>query len=218
MAHPFANVRQSKVEHARVGRMTGGYAAGGAVHSDEAQDRKLVRKMLQEHERTEGEGGPSKARADRPGRARGGRTNKKAKGVNVNVIVAPQAAPEKEPMLPPSGPMAGPPPPPPPMVPKPMLPPPGPMAGGPPPGPMPPMRASGGAVFEEGKRLGTKVQPSAGKNDLSDMNRGKPVTYKTGGAVESNKAPMGPKFGGGALGGTARLQKAHRAERKFAKA
>lgn len=275
MAHPYASVRQTKVEHSRVGRMTGGYKTGGAVSNKETGAVTGSKPA-----RASGgavEGGAVKSRADRPGRARGGRAPKKAKGVNVNVIVAPQQPPvDKGPMLPPPDlAAAGPPPPMPPMPPKPMMPP-GPMAGGP---PMPPPGgprpfATGGSVFEEGKREGTKVQNTPAKRVvLANMDRPKPVTYKTGGAVkraeggvvedtprpprrppdglrqmnapkvgtypgdptrgsseefaprrktggpvESNKAPMGPKFDGGSRGGSARLEKADRAARVYAKA
>lgn len=239
MAHPFQSVRQSKVEHGRVGRMTSGYAKGGGVHSDEAQDRKLIKKMLAEHEVGEVEGGARKSRADRPGRARGGRAPKgKHKGVNVNVIVAPQNGANKEPLLPPPGLAAGVPPPSPmPMAKPPMMPPPGgpppglgPMAGGPPmppPGASMPIRSHGGrayakggrveSTFEEGRRAGTQVQHSPGKNDQADVGRGKPITYKTGGAIEAPvKGGMGPKFTGGGRGGMARLEKAERAKKSHA--
>ena len=73
------------------------------------------------------------------------------------------------------------------------------MAGPPglPPGGLPPIRsaggrayAKGGAVktgpaFEEGRRLGTKVSHSPNKNDGKELNRGKPVTYKTGGSINA---------------------------------
>lgn len=96
------------------------YARGGKVkHSDEAEDRKLITKMLKEHESKEGEG-----------YARGGRT----KGNTTNIIIASQP---KEAPTPPM-PMALPPGPPP------GGPPMGPPPGGPPPGM--PMRASGGRV------------------------------------------------------------------------
>ena len=109
------------------------------------------------------------------------------------------------PGLPPHPPMAGP----------------GMPPGGPgmmPPG-MPPRRNGGriafakgggiksGAAYEEGIRAGTKVQNNpTGKNDLGNLHRGKPITYKTGGAIEAPKT-MGPKFRGGAGGGEARLEK-----------
>lgn len=239
MAHPFESVRQSKVEHSRVGKMTSGYAKGGAVHGDEAQDRKLIKKMLATHEVGEVEGPASKNRQDRPGRARGGRTPKpKSKGVNVNVIVAPQSSADKEPALPPPGLAAGVPPPmpmpKPPMMPPPGGPPPGlgPMAGGPPlppPGAGLPIRSVGGRAyakggrvgdaFAEGKRLGTKVQSSAGKNDLDQLNRGKPMTYKTGGPINvPAKGGMGPKLSGGSRSGEARLEKAERAKKTYARA
>lgn len=99
------------------------YARGGKVkHSDEAQDRKLITKMMAEHERTEGE----------KGYARGG----KVKGNTTNIIIASQPKDGPTPMPVPM-PMGGPPPGGPPMGP-----PPG--AGGPPPGM--PMRARGGRI------------------------------------------------------------------------
>ena len=79
--------------------------------------------------------------------------------------------------------------------------------------------ASGGAVFEAGRHAGTQVQHSPGKNDGKDIGRGRVVTYKTGGAINASaKGGMGPKFGGGARGGTARLEKEARAKKTYAKA
>ena len=99
------------------------FARGGkAKHSDEAQDRKLITKMMAEHERKEGE----------KGYARGG----KVKGSTTNIaIVMPGAKGGAEPTMP----MAGGAPP---------MPGPGPgMSPGLPPGM--PMRASGGRVGGE---------------------------------------------------------------------
>lgn len=80
-------------------------------------------------------------------------------------------------------------------------------------------RARGGAVFEEGRRNGTQVQPSPGHNDAKDMNRKRVVTYATGGPVNASPTGQhGPKFGGGAMGGKAKMQKAHRAAKTYAKA
>lgn len=150
----------------------GTYAKGGAVHSDEAEDKALIRKMvkkkdLKEHKAEGGfvHGGMPKKRLDKisrqtakgdanamqpypPGKekfARGGKVKAKGK-TQINVIVghgAPQAQPVPVPV--PAGGA--------PIAPRPIMPPPG--AGGPPPmgpgAPLPPgagmpMRARGGKV------------------------------------------------------------------------
>lgn len=219
MAHPHANVRQSKVEHSRVGSLTKGYASGGAVspekavHAHEAKMHKGVPKT-----KFAMGGAVTGTRLDRPARAKGGRVGK---GTNVNIVIAPQGG-----QAPMPGVAAGPPPVPvrPPMADPPM--PPGPPPNmGPPPGM--PIRshggrtyATGGAVkpgpaYEEGKRLGTKVQHAPGKDDQGDVNRPRVITYATGGPVEAPKGKkgMGPKFEGGGRGGLARLQKAARAKK-----
>jgi hypothetical protein len=224
MAHPFQEHRQSKVEHSRVGSLTKGYASGGAVHSDAAQDRKLIKKMMAQHEREEGEdmgGKQPKNRLDRPSRASGGRV----KGATVNINISPRADPSPpNPLaaagmpLPPPGGMPALPPGPPPI-------PPGPPPGGPPMKPPGIMSSGGrayargggvksGPAYEEGKREGTQVTHSGNKNDGKDVGRGKPVTYATGGPINApaGKKGMGPKFGGGGRGGLARLQKAARAK------
>lgn len=224
MAHPYASHRQHSVERSRVSRMAKGYATGGAVHPDEKEDKALVRKMVK-RKALKVEGDQPRHRADRAARKKGGRVNKGKVTVNVitggqppaaGVAMAPPMAPPVA-ALPPGPPPGGPPP-------GAMMPP-----GGPPPDmPMPP-RAHGGRtykkggrvgvnagtkVFEEGRRSGTQVSHDPGKNDLKDMNRPKPITYKTGGKVE---APMGvaaaTKLPGGAGGGEGRLAKAHRASR-----
>jgi len=190
--------RQSSVERSRVGALTQGYKSGGKVrHADAEQDKKLIKKMVG---KDLGDIGGIKAafRHDRPRRASGGKVGKKATTV-VNVITSgAQTPPPAPPMLPPPGAMGpppGPPMPPPGPPPGAMGPPPG--AGGPPPGM--PMRARGGGVnsgtkvFEAGEKAGTKVKPSPGKNTISDMNRGRVVTFATGGGVVSFKA------GGGAV-------------------
>lgn len=266
MAHPFSGSRQTKVEHARVGHITKGYASGGRVkHSDEAEDRKLIKKMLAEEEAKEKkvEGRAAGGRLDRVSRRRGGRMKHKGKSgkTNVNVIVAPQHHPAGDslpaapmaavprppmPVVPPAGvggpppggpPMAGAPGLPPGLPPRPMMPPPGALPPGgpglPPPGAMPIRRrggrsyAKGGAVksgpaFEEGRKNGTQVTHSPNKGDGPNVGRGRVVTYKRGGAVESNlshtiKDGMGPDLGGGGGGARARLEKASRAEKLYAK-
>jgi hypothetical protein len=237
MAHPHHAHRQTKVEHSRVAHITRGYASGGAVCEAPNKPGEL-KKSYKERDSQAVEGGSAKERLDRPGRAmraKGGAVNRahggkvgKHKGTNVNVIVAPQGgAPHPGMMAPPPGvgaagppPMAAPPP-------RPMPPagmPPGgpPMAGGAPPPGMPPRRsggrayAKGGAVksgpaFEEGLKSGTPVQHNeSGKNDQNDVNRGRVVTFRTGGGV---KAGMAPKLPGGAGGGEARLAKERMAKR-----
>lgn len=220
MSHPYQNVRQSKVEHSRAGTMTQAYASGGGVHSDVVADKKLIKKTVKPSA-LRMDGGRVNARQDRPSRASGGRVKKG--NTTVNVIVAPQGGGEKPDMPmppPPMPPMAMAPPPMP--RPGPPMPPPG--VGGPPmpPGPIRSMGgrayASGGAVkpgpaYEEGKSEGTQVSHDPGKNDLKDMNRGRVITYKTGGAVEAprGRKGMGPKLPGGGRGGLARLAKASRA-------
>lgn len=220
MTHPYGDIRQHKVERSRVPAITRGYAAGGAVVSEAPVARKtggrtgksLALKM---------EGGVAKMRADRPGRAKGGRAPK-AK-TNVNVIIAPQgAAPGMAPVpAKPPGPL------PPAMAGPPGMPMPPPGVGGP-----PGLHARGGRayasgggvnagtkVFEAGRKAGTQVQHSDGKMDSKDSGRGKPVTYATGGPVFARPTGQhGPKYGGGGGGGTERSQAAARAARLYKKA
>lgn len=220
MAHPYQSVRQSKVERSRVGSITKGYAAGGAVNASAAELARSA-KALATGGAVAMTGKAPKVRLDRPGRASGGRTN--SKGATVNVIVSPQG--DKPPMPPPMMPPL-PPPGPPPMPPG--LPPGGPPMGGPPGMPPPGIRSMGGRAYAkggavksglawaEGRREGTQVSHSGNKNDGKDIGRGKVITYAKGGPINApkGKAGMGPKFGGGGMGGTARLQKAARAKAK----
>lgn len=238
MAHPY-EAHRDKHTHERVAHITRGYASGGAVrgtgHSDEAADRRLVKKMLAEHERKEMEvEGKLRHRMDRaPRRARGGKVKKHGK-VNVNVVVAPQQHGAPSPGL---APMAGPPPAAVPMRP-PMAGPPGMPPGGP---PMPPpgIRRNGGRAYgkggavkpgpawNEGLKSGTQVQHSPNKSDGKDIGRGRVVTFwaggsvkrKTGGKVESPQgvAPA-TRLPGGSGGGEARLAKERRAARDYARA
>lgn len=189
MAHPYAKFRQSNVERSRVGDLVPNRAAGGKVkHSDEAEDRKLFKKMF----RQEIEGGHAKSRADRPQRARGGKVAKKGTTI-VNVITGGQQqppAPPPMPMPPPGAVPPGPPPGPPPGAMPPGAGPAGPMAGGPPPGM--PMRARGGGVKSVGMDVGTKVQHDKAKAvDIKNMDRPRVVTFNTGGGVVSFKAGGG---------------------------
>ena len=228
MAHPHHEHRDHKVQHRRVAHLTKGYAHGGAVHSDEAEDKALIRKEVK-RSALKVEGKHAKHRSDKPHRAKGGRTNKKGGKTVVNVIAGGHPAPMGGPA------MAGGPPQPmpaaPPMPPRPMMPPPGMPPGGPgmPPG-MPPRRAGGrafakggrvadGPAWNEGRRAGTQVQHTPNKSDGKDIGRGKVITYATGGKVE---APQGvapaTKLPGGSGGGEARLAKERRAERDYKRA
>lgn len=225
MAHPYNKFRQSNVERSRVGEITKKYAKGGKVkHSDEAADRKLFHKMMREEHI---EGDHAKARMDRPRRASGGKVSKKGTTV-VNVITGGQQQPPQPPVvMPPPAAMA--PPPPPPGPPPGGLPPGagiGPGPGGPmmpPPGP--PMRARGGGVKAIGMDVGTPVQHDKAKAvDIKNMNRGRVVTFNTGGGVKSFRAYGGAVKGvvfkagadpksdlpGGAGGGKGRLAKARK--------
>ncbi len=167
MSHPFNNLRDHKVQRARVGTITrscGGMASssgGGVNTTPRVINRKRGGAVV-----LRADGGEVRQRSDRPGRAFGGRLGGKKKksgksGNHVNVIV--QAHPKPPmPMMPPPGVAAGPPP----MPPKPpMMPPPaGPGPGGAPPGvgagPMPPPgalpppgmppRYTGGRAYKKG--------------------------------------------------------------------
>lgn len=215
MAHPFADHRQSKVEHDRVGKITKGYASGGAVTSPAATAKPA---------------GASKAGASMPveGRKNGGRLDRYARGgkvkakgaTNVTVVVAPQAGGDKPEMPPPQMPAAAPPAPPPR---PPMMPPPG--MGGPPGMPpgagggLPGMRKDGGrtgfakggavksgATWKEGIANGTPVEHSPGKNDGDKISAKPPLlTRKRGGRTYPLTA--------GSESGVGRLQKA-KAQRK----
>ena len=60
----------------------------------------------------------------------------------------------------------------------------------------------------------TPIQHSGNKDDTQNIGRKNVITKATGGAINANGAAgkqMGPKFEGGARGGNARLEKAHRA-------
>lgn len=218
MAHPIGNqYRNDKIERSRVPTITracGGMASGGGTHSDISDDKALVRKMVKSVA-LRADGGAVRARADRPNRARGGKVKKAKGGHTVNVIVAPGAP--KQPMIP--GVAAGPPPGSPPVVPRPPVAPPAGMAppGSVPPGAGPPgmpMRARGGKVDANNAGIGkgrTPVQHSPNKQDGKNIGRGPVITKATGGPISSPMTGgMGPKFGGGSRGGTAKLAKAHK--------
>lgn len=158
MAHSHHSHRQSVVSKSRVGHITHGYACGGmakkfkrggAAHSDEKEDRKLISKMLKEHERSE---------MKVEGRARGGRLDKyarggktKHKGTQVNIaVVQPHGGQSPAGMHPTGGPLPAPggPPMPPPRPP--MGPPPGAM---PPPGGPPGMGAKPPGMMKRGGKV-----------------------------------------------------------------
>lgn len=150
MAHPYANLRELHRGQKRAHQMAKHFKRGGKVHSDEKEDKKLISKMLKEHEGSEEpEGKASGGRLDKY--ARGGKTKGKH-GNHVNIAIlngkgqqdAPPAGlgapPGGLPMAPPRPPMAGPP----------GLPPGGP-PGMPPPGMKPPgMMKRGGKVKMKG--------------------------------------------------------------------
>jgi len=186
MAHPFASKRADKVGMERARKFAG-------AHSDVAEDRALIRESV---------------KASALKRARGGRAGKV--DININVGGAPGG--------PPSGPL------PPPTLGAPIKPPVPPVPSAPsvPPGlppqlgPNPLMRAKGGRIkpgpgWIESERLKTPVQHTDGKLDQKNVGRKQVVTYATGGRIESENAPMGPKLPGGAMGGLARLAKARMA-------
>jgi hypothetical protein len=148
MGHPYAEHRQTKKEHSRVGHITRGYKSGGAVHGAKAIGKKALALHREEHAELHAEGGKSKHRMDRPKRAKGGKVKgKHNERTVINVIAgghpAGGAIPAGPPMAPPGPPMGIAPAAmaPPPMAAKPPMMPPG--AGAP--SPMP-MRAKGGKV------------------------------------------------------------------------
>lgn len=215
MAHPFNKFRQSNVERSRVAGLTSGYSGGGQTS-----------KSYNPAKRANG----GAVMDDEPlARASGGRAKKAS--VVVNVISGgqqqpPAPAPMPIPMPPPGPPpMAGPPPGLPPGGPPPGLPPGGPppgLAGRPPMAPPPmPMRARGGAVKNDGLKVGTKVQHDPGKNDTNDNKRPgmkmKPrvVTFATGGGVVSFKAGGRVEMDAGAGSGEGRLEQAARVKRNY---
>lgn len=207
MAHPFQDKRSDKVQKARVSHIAG-KAAGGSSHSDEAADRSLVKRMVKPAA-LRADGGAVKARADRPGRARGGAV-KKSKGTTVNVIVGPAGGVEARPQ-PSQAPAA-----PPPAPPMPPMRPPGmaPSAALPPPGasPMPPMMRARGGKVSDASSGATKVQHSDPmEGQRKNIGRKPVITKKRGGAISSEKGKMGPKLSGGALGARARLEKPSKA-------
>jgi len=233
MAHPMQEHRGHRVERQRVSHIAGvsespkHYARGGSVHSDEAEDRALIRKEVK-GSALKHDGKSAKARGDKAvRRAKGGHVKHKGGGkTSVNVIVAPGG--QHPPMAGLGAPPVGGPPPMAAMPPKPpMMPPPGapPMAGGPP--GMPP-RSHGGRAYKDGGAVGKKsladkkgvtgigdrtpIQHSGNKSDTQNIGRGPVITRAAGGPIYSDGAKgkqMAPKLPAGSGGGKARKAKAH---------
>lgn len=115
----------------------GGYKKGGAVHEDEAEDKKLIKKEIGKTKLKLKSGGKAEGCSSKEmvGKyARGGAPKSKKGGTTVNIVVAPgQGQAQKVPVaMPPPGAGGG-------MPPRP------PMGGGsPPPGAMPPPPGGGG--------------------------------------------------------------------------
>ena len=195
---------------------------GGHVDAaDLKADKALIKRAIAMHDKQEHKGEHTDLSKLKKGghvkRASGGRIPggvigkmKKGKGkahTNVNVVVAPPhpaqgagmpampAMPAPMPRVPVPTPM--------PAAGAPGMPP----AGGPPGVPPIPMRKKGGRVQSnltpvkaEGMRAGTQVTHTPGKNDLAEIRRHPPITYKRGGSVY-------PKMRYGAGSGEGRLEK-----------
>lgn len=188
--------RRKKARH----HMTkAGYKMGGHLkHSDEAEDKALIKKMVKPAARKKlkdggcADGGKPAARADRL--ARGGKAKHKGKSghTTVNVVVAGHK-PEPKPMPVPV-PMGGPPPG--------AMPPPG--AGGPPPGAGGP--PPGGPM---GLKSGGRAKCSKGGKSKIDSQRdgkgGMPVGHFAKGGRTKAKFPVPMTEGAG--GGLGRLRK-----------
>ena len=159
MAHPYSAHKEKHAGRERAHEMVKRHKKGGKVgHPDEAQDKKLIKKMLSEdHKEHKAPGKKGEKRLDKF--ARGGKT-KKGHHTHINLVVAPKGG-DAAPTMPP-GPMGGGAPP----VPKvPMAPPPGgppgmgggmpPGAGGPPgmPPGMPGMKKGGKVTGMKGGSL-----------------------------------------------------------------
>lgn len=213
MANSLANLRHRHSEKARHLLRRSGYKAGGAV-SDDAEDKKLVKKGVRQHEANDHKGekptalklkdgggadGPSSYhhRLDRKGRAEGGRTRGKKKGhPTVNVIIAGQGGQQPPPhAVPVPVPMGGPPPGAgaPPMAPHPPMPPPGaagPGAGMPPPGMPPrPMAATGGRISK--REGGSLAAPFRSNPDAPDEPPKERIKRAIGDTYDSVKGSIG---------------------------
>lgn len=133
------------------------FARGGKVkHSDEAEDKKLIKKMMTEHEKKEGD----------EGYARGGKV-KHGHQTNIAIVVP------HRPAGPAAGPVAGPAGVAPPPMAGPGLPAPGGMPGAPPPGM--PMRARGGKVID-GEATGADIKKWGKRASANSYFRGGAAT------------------------------------------
>lgn len=191
MAHPYDQYKEVHAGRRVAKERSKHFKRGGAVHSDVAEDKKLIKQELKKHEAEEmkSEGKKGKARLDK--RARGGGVKhggKKGHKTHINIVVAPKGG---DAAVPPPGAGAGGPPPGGPMIPPgPMAPPPGPLGAGPPGMGGPPGMKRGGGV----------PRGISSKANLEHWsNRAKSNTkYERGGKV---------KMHGGADSGIGRLDK-----------
>lgn len=174
MAHPYAKHKQSHNAHDRhrVKQILKGYKSGGAVHGDEAQDRKLFKKMIAEHEAEESKV-PGKKHGGRLDKyARGGRTKGKKPHTQVNIaVVSPQG--HSSPGAGAAPPAGGPPTP---GGPPPGMPPHPPMGGGmpmPPPGAMPPPGMKPPGMMKRGGRIKAGAESGEGRLQKAAMARRK---------------------------------------------
>jgi hypothetical protein len=174
MAHAYANLREVHPGRKRAHAMAKHFKRGGKVHDDAKEDKKLISKMMNDHEGSEKpEGKKAGGRLDKF--ARGGKTKGKH-GNHVNIAVingkgqpdappAMAAPPGGLPMPPPKPPMAGPPGLPPGMPPggPPGMPP----GGMPPPGMKPPgMMKRGGKAYKRGGKVHMTAGALSGEGRL----------------------------------------------------
>jgi len=150
MAHPYESHKEEAAGKSRAKEFTKGYKKGGAVHSDEKQDKALIKKMVKKDD-LKVEGRASGGRLDQF--ARGGKTKsrgKKKSGNNVNIVItAPKGGEPPAPPLLAGGPPAGMPP----MGPPPGGPPMPPPGAGGPPGMPPGMMNKGGRAYKNGGKV-----------------------------------------------------------------
>jgi hypothetical protein len=151
MAHPYAKFSEKHEGQRKAHERVRAYASGGKVHSDEKEDRALIKKMVKSED-LKPEGKASGGRLDKF--ARGGRAKGGKKNTHINIVVAPKGGDAAS--VPPGGPPPGIGGPPPGAIPKPPL-----GAGGPPPG-MPTGGPGGAGPLPPGLKRGGKVKMTAG--------------------------------------------------------
>jgi hypothetical protein len=177
-----------------------GYKSGGYIHhevsdrEDEASDRRMVAKAIEEHEKHDHPGSPrtrlrladggtamGDAPMSRPDRS--SRGSKKGKAhTNINIVMAPQGDQKPPmPMPPPGGP--------PPMPPRPPMPPP----GAPPPGGMPPGLAGGPGGMPPG---GMPMRKSGGRSRRDDGGATTNISGGYGGKGGELAGPMKDPYEG----------------------